>query len=115
MFGPEFKALKIGYRNGAITDVKWQFLALEDSFYLKFVQRSLESCDMLWEYQQIKLNCNLQFKPITISSKSILSISVGRTTVKELEGQAKSTLMSINDLAAYLLGWGELVLKWNVK
>lgn len=33
--------------------------------------------------------------------------------VKELEGHTKDTLMSINDLLAYLVGWGQLVLKWN--
>ena len=37
------------------------------------------------------------------------------TTIKELEGHSKNTLMSINDLVAYLVGWGRLVLKWNDK
>jgi len=32
---------------------------------------------------------------------------------KELEGHAKDTMMSINDLLAYLIGWGQLVLKWH--
>ncbi|MEV9498688.1 ClbS/DfsB family four-helix bundle protein [Aliarcobacter butzleri] len=32
-----------------------------------------------------------------------------------LEGHSKGTLMSINNLLSYLLGWQELVLKWNVK
>lgn len=35
------------------------------------------------------------------------------TRLKELEGHAKGTQMSISDLVAYLIGWGELVLKWN--
>lgn len=35
------------------------------------------------------------------------------THVKELEGHAKNTQMSIHNLVAYLLGWGELVLKWD--
>lgn len=30
-----------------------------------------------------------------------------------LEGHAKGTMMSVNDLLAYLIGWGELVLKWH--
>ncbi len=30
-----------------------------------------------------------------------------------LEGHAKGTLMSVHDLVAYLVGWGELVLKWH--
>ncbi|MCW2482658.1 ClbS/DfsB family four-helix bundle protein, partial [Candidatus Symbiopectobacterium sp. NZEC135] len=29
-----------------------------------------------------------------------------------LPGHAKDTMMSVNNLAAYLLGWNELVLKW---
>ncbi len=41
------------------------------------------------------------------------TISTDLTTKKELEGHSKSTLMSINDLVAYLVGWGQLVLKWN--
>lgn len=35
--------------------------------------------------------------------------------LKELEGHAKGTRMSINDLLAYLTGWAELILKWNRK
>lgn len=31
---------------------------------------------------------------------------------KSLEGHAKGTVMSVADLVAYLVGWGELVLKW---
>lgn len=30
-----------------------------------------------------------------------------------LEGHAKGTFMSVRDLVAYLVGWGELVLKWH--
>lgn len=37
------------------------------------------------------------------------------TSIQELEGHSKGTLMSINNLVAYLVGWGELVLKWNEK
>ena len=43
------------------------------------------------------------------------TIPIGLTTSKELEGHSKNTLMSINDLVAYLVGWGQLVLKWNEK
>ena len=35
------------------------------------------------------------------------------TKIKELDGHAKGTEMSISDLVAYLIGWSELVLKWN--
>ncbi len=34
---------------------------------------------------------------------------------RTLEGHAKGTWMSVHDLVAYLTGWGELVLKWNVR
>ncbi len=37
------------------------------------------------------------------------------TTNKELDGHSKDTFMSINNLLAYLVGWGQLVLKWNEK
>jgi hypothetical protein len=43
------------------------------------------------------------------------SIPFDLTEKKELDGHTKNTLMSINDLVAYLVGWGQLVLKWNDK
>jgi hypothetical protein len=33
----------------------------------------------------------------------------------ELEGHAKGTQMSLHNLLAYLVGWGQLVLKWNAR
>lgn len=41
------------------------------------------------------------------------SIPPERAMPKALEGHAQNTLMSVHNLVAYLLGWGELVLKWN--
>ena len=35
------------------------------------------------------------------------------TNAMELDGHAKNSMMSINNLLAYLVGWGTLVLKWN--
>ncbi|WP_137151794.1 ClbS/DfsB family four-helix bundle protein [Devosia sp. FKR38] len=43
----------------------------------------------------------------------LASIPPERTAEASLEGHSKGTLMSVHDLAAYLLGWGELVLKWH--
>ena len=43
------------------------------------------------------------------------NIPNGFTKTRELDGHAKGTEMSISDLVAYLIGWGELVLKWNRK
>lgn len=45
--------------------------------------------------------------------KELSSIPHELTTAKKLEGHSKGTLMSINNLFAYLVGRGELVLKWN--
>ncbi len=47
--------------------------------------------------------------------KDLETIPAELTRAKELEGHAKGTLMSISDLVAYLVGWGELVLKWHQK
>ncbi|WP_435263267.1 ClbS/DfsB family four-helix bundle protein [Tenacibaculum sp. nBUS_03] len=47
--------------------------------------------------------------------KDLENISLEFTKVKELEGHSKGTKMSVSDLVAYLIGWGELVLKWNRK
>lgn len=41
------------------------------------------------------------------------NIPIAFTTENELEGHAKNTVMSVNNLLAYLIGWGQLVLKWN--
>lgn len=48
-------------------------------------------------------------------NSELLTIPTCLTTIKELEGHSKNTLISINDLVAYLVGWGHLVLKWNDK
>ena len=47
--------------------------------------------------------------------KDLETIPSKLTREKELEGHVKGTEISISDLVAYLIGWGELVLKWNRK
>ncbi len=44
--------------------------------------------------------------------KELMSIPFELTMMEELEGHSKGTLMSINNLLSYLIGWGQLVLKW---
>jgi hypothetical protein len=46
-------------------------------------------------------------------STELNNIPIDQTELKDLEGHAKNTLMSIKDLLAYLVGWGQLVLKWQ--
>lgn len=46
-------------------------------------------------------------------SKTLSDIPSDLTNKKEFEGHAKNTLMSLKDLLAYLVGWGQLVLKWD--
>jgi len=41
------------------------------------------------------------------------SIPVNKTAIVELDGHKKDTKMSICNLVAYLIGWGELVIKWH--
>lgn len=48
-------------------------------------------------------------------TSELATIPMELTKEKELEGHAKNTVMSIHDLVAYLVGWGQLVLKWNNK
>ena len=45
----------------------------------------------------------------------LANIPIELTEKKELDGHSKNTFMSINNLVAYLVGWGQLVLKWNDK
>ncbi len=52
------------------------------------------------------------YKKLTVE---LSGIPINLTEKKELDGHSKNTLMSINDLLAYLVGWGQLVLKWNDK
>ncbi len=42
----------------------------------------------------------------------LLSITSESARRKELQGHAKDALMSVNNLLSYLIGWGQLVLKW---
>lgn len=44
--------------------------------------------------------------------KELLSIAPELTDAKELEGHAKDSSMNVKNLVSYLIGWGELVLKW---
>ena len=48
-------------------------------------------------------------------TNELTSIPFELTEIKQLDGHSKNTFMSINDLVAYLVGWGQLVLKWNNK
>ena len=48
-------------------------------------------------------------------ANELSAIPIEQTEIKELEGHSNNTLMSINNLLAYLIGWGQLVLKWNDK
>lgn len=43
----------------------------------------------------------------------LLSVPIEFTNKKEIEGHAKNTQISVNNLISYLVGWGQLVLKWN--
>lgn len=46
-------------------------------------------------------------------AREFAAVPAERTLEKSLEGHAQGTSMSVHDLAAYLLGWGELVRKWH--
>ncbi len=43
----------------------------------------------------------------------LADIPTDRADKPEMEGHAKNTRMSVNNLLAYLTGWGHLVLKWH--
>jgi len=47
--------------------------------------------------------------------KDLEQVPLHLSTLKEMEGHAKDTKMSPCNLVAYLVGWGELVLKWYDK
>ncbi|MCJ0743595.1 ClbS/DfsB family four-helix bundle protein [Pedobacter montanisoli] len=62
---------------------------------------------------------NELLKAITENYKKLTTelanIPIELTEKKELDGHSKNTLISINNLVAYLIGWGQLVLNWNYK
>lgn len=47
--------------------------------------------------------------------KELLAIPGELSGVKDLEGHAKGTVMSMHNLVSYLVGWADLVLKWDRK
>lgn len=50
------------------------------------------------------------YKKLDAELKSIPS---DLSHLKELEAHTKNQLMSVHNLVAYLVGWGQLVIKWN--
>lgn len=44
--------------------------------------------------------------------RELADIPDAKVRSRNLEGHAKGTMISVADLAAYLVGWNELVLKW---
>ena len=48
-------------------------------------------------------------------AQEFVSVPPERVAERTLEGHRGGTQMSVRDLAAYLLGWGELVLKWHAR
>lgn len=67
----------------------------------------------------VPVNKEELIKAITLNysklKKELITIPSELTSIKELEGHSKGTVMSINNLLSYLIGWGELVSKWIYK
>jgi len=47
--------------------------------------------------------------------KELHSIPPALVAGAYMDGHAKGTTMSVSNLVSYLIGWGELVLKWNYR
>ena len=60
--------------------------------------------------QELLSEINLHYQKLM---EELEDISEDEAKKNELEGHSKNTKMSINNLIAYLIGWGNLVLKWN--
>ena len=45
--------------------------------------------------------------------KDLIDIPVELTKIVELDGHKKDSKMSVCNLVSYLIGWGELVIKWH--
>jgi hypothetical protein len=44
--------------------------------------------------------------------KELVTIPIALSEKREIGGHSKNSLISLNNLIAYLIGWGQLVLKW---
>lgn len=54
-------------------------------------------------------------KNLSLLIKKLNSIPSSQVFKPSMEGHAKNTTMSVANLIAYLIGWGELVLEWHRK
>lgn len=45
--------------------------------------------------------------------KELFTVPIHLVQLKELEGHSKNSTMSVHNLVSYLIGWGQLVIKWN--
>jgi hypothetical protein len=45
----------------------------------------------------------------------LTTIPASKAKTRSMEGHSKGEMMSVCEAVAYLIGWGELVLKWNRK
>ena len=47
--------------------------------------------------------------------EDLITVPFGLADKATMEGHAKGTNISVHNLVSYLIGWGELVLKWHQK
>jgi hypothetical protein len=45
--------------------------------------------------------------------KELVTIPIALSEKREIEGHSKNSLISLHNLLAYLIGWGQLVLSWH--
>ena len=45
--------------------------------------------------------------------KELVTIPIELSEKREINGHSKNSVISLNNLLAYLIGWGQLVLKWH--
>jgi hypothetical protein len=45
--------------------------------------------------------------------KELITVPIELSEKREIEGHSKNSLISLHNLLAYLIGWGQLVLKWH--
>ena len=62
--------------------------------------------------EELQKEINISYAKL---KEELLSIPNELASIANLEGHSSKSLMSINNLVSYLIGWGELVLKWNRK
>src|SRR5690606_3536738 len=95
--------------SGALAFVGWVGVAF---FFLVTLSDISRSMDIPKNKNELLQASAMAYERLKIE---LLTIPPELTAAAELEGHVKGSVISVNNLLSYLIGWGELVIKWYTK